>query len=85
MTVVLYKIPLLIHLNIRSTKSKLNGINIKLELIRHDLAPRFNIITVSETWLSNKDNVQDYLIDSFQTPFDSNRPANLFTTIILGS
>ena len=57
-----------------SLKSKLNGINVKLELIHHDLAPRFNIITVSETWLSDTDNIQDYLIDGFQTPFVLNRP-----------
>ena len=37
------------HLNIHSIKSKLNGVNVKLEPIRNDLAPKFNIITVSET------------------------------------
>ena len=44
-------------LNDRSIKPKLNGVNVKLELIRHDLAPRFNIITVNEMWLSDIDNV----------------------------
>ena len=64
------------HLNVRNIKPKLNGVNVKLEFICHDLALRFNIITGSETWLSDTDNVQDYLTDGFQTPFALNRPTH---------
>ena len=54
----------------------MNDVNVKLELIRHHLATPFNIITVSETWLSNTDNIQDFLIDGFQTLFILNRPTH---------
>ena len=64
------------HLNVRSLKTKINDANVKLELIRHDLASAFNIITVSETWLSDTDNIQDFLIDGFHTPFILNRPTH---------
>ena len=64
------------HLNVRSLKTKINNVNVKLELIRHDVASTFNIITVSETWLSDTDNIQDFLIDGFQTPFILNRPTH---------
>ena len=47
------------HLNIRSLRTEVNGINVKLELIRHELSKNFNIITVSETWLSDSDDIND--------------------------
>ena len=45
-----------------------------MELIRHELSKKFNIITISETWLSDTDNLNDFLIDGFQQPFVLNRP-----------
>ena len=77
LTAVLPKLTLLLqnfHITICSIKSKLNGIDVKLELICHNLAPSCKTITVSETWPSDTDNVQDYLINGFQTPFVLNRP-----------
>ena len=64
----------LCHLNARSLKAKFEGTNIMMELIRHDLSKTFNIITVSETWLSDSDDLNDFLINGFQRPFVLNRP-----------
>ena len=56
-----------------------------MELIRHhDIPPRFDIITVSKTWPSDTDNVQDYLIDGFQIPFVLNRPTHPGGVLCLG-
>ena len=46
-----------------------------MDLIRHDLSKSFNVITVSKTWLSDSDNLNDYLINGFQAPFVLNRPS----------
>ena len=64
----------LCHLNARSLKAKTQGTNIIMELIRHDLSKKFNIITVSETWLSDTDSLNDFMINGFQQPFVLNRP-----------
>ena len=41
------------HINIRSLKPKLNDTVYKMEMIRHDIAPKYNIITLSETWIND--------------------------------
>ena len=46
------------HLNIRSLKVKIDEMLIKMEMIRYELAPKFDIITVSESWLSDDDNIK---------------------------
>ena len=52
------------HLNIRSIRHPNNRhINTKFELIREELVPYFNIITVSETWLDDSDCLNDYFIE----------------------
>ena len=57
------------HINIRSLKPKLNDILYKMEMIRHETAPKYNIITLSE----NPDDFDDFAIDGFQRPFIRNR------------
>ena len=61
------------HINIRSLKAKLNYILYKMEMIRHDTAPKYSIITLSETWLNDSDDLDDFSIDGFQRPFVRNR------------
>ena len=41
--------------------------------IRHDTAPKYNIITLSETWLNDSDDFDNFAIDGFQRPFVRNR------------
>ena len=50
-----------------------NNVCLNMELIRHEIAPVFNIITISETWLKDHDNINDFLINGFQDPFILNR------------
>ena len=52
------------HINIRSLKAP-----DRMTHIQCDIAPEFDIITLSETWLSNKNNDENYLLTGFQTPF----------------
>ena len=62
------------HINIRSLKAKFENSITRLDLIQHEVAPFFDIITVSETWLNDIDNVCDFLVQGFQEPFLLNRP-----------
>ena len=61
------------HINVRSIKAKYNGIDLKIDLIRNEVSHIFDIITISETWLTDNDDLQDFLIESFQPPFVLNR------------
>ena len=49
-------------------KPKLNDIY-KIEMIRHDTASNYNIITLSKTWLNDSDDVDDFAMHGFQRPF----------------
>ena len=61
------------HINIRSLKPKFDGILYKMEMIRHDIAQYYNIITLSETWLNDSDDLDNFRIDGYQKPFFRNR------------
>ena len=61
------------HINIRSLKPKLDGILYKMEMIRHNIALKYNIITLSETWLNDSDDLDNFRIDGYQKPFIQNR------------
>ena len=61
------------HINIRSLKPKLDGILYKMETIRHDVAFKYNVITLSETWLKDSDDIEDFTINGYQKPFIRNR------------
>ena len=61
------------HINIRSLKYRLDETLVKMELIRYEFACNFDIITVSETWLTNNDDINEFLIEGFQRPFTLNR------------
>lgn len=66
------------HLNIRSIRFERNSLfNLKLALIRNELANQFDIITLSETWLCNNDDIDRYYIEGFQSPFILNRPGTI--------
>ena len=62
------------HANVRSLKppDKLMHINL-------DLVGKFDIITVSETWLGNGDNSNNYLLSGYQKPFRRDRVGEGFT------
>ena len=61
------------HINIRSIKAKFNGVNLKLDLIRNEIAKLYDIITISETWLTDSDNLNNFEIAGFQSPVVLNR------------
>lgn len=63
------------HINIRSLRATASGI-LKLDLIRNEIANVYDIITISETWLANTDNVDFYNIKNFHPPFFLNRNQN---------
>ena len=56
------------HVNVRS----LNATD-RLSHIQCDIAPHFDIVTVSETWLSPKHETNNYILPGFQTPFRRDR------------
>lgn len=56
------------HANVRSLRSRDKLLNVKC-----DLAGKFDIITVSETWLSNKDDSDNFLLSGYQKPFRRDR------------
>lgn len=56
------------HINIRSLKAPN-----RMAHIRCDIAPNFDIITLSETWLSKNNVDENYLLSGFQTPFRRDR------------
>ena len=59
------------HSNVRSLKAKGRLMHVETEL-----AQDFDIITVSETWLSTLDNSHDYKLPQFQFPFQKDRSLN---------
>ena len=61
------------HFNIRSLKPTVDNVFYKMEIIRHEITPRYQIITLSETWLNDSDCLNDFGIDGFQKPFIKNR------------
>ena len=61
------------HINIRSLKPTVDNVFYKMEIIRHEIAPRYQIITLSETWLNDSDCLNDFGIDGFQKPFINKR------------
>lgn len=63
-----YKNITICHANIRSLRS-----NDKLTHIRCDLAEKYDIITLSETWLSANDKSENFLIQGFQGPIRRDR------------
>ena len=56
-------------MNIRSLKPKVDGIYYKMEIIRHEIAVNYNIITLSETWLNDSDDIDNFAINGYQKPF----------------
>ena len=56
------------HANVRSIKDKEKFTQVKCEL-----EDQFDIITLSETWLSNKESSIDYRIYGYQAPFRRDR------------
>ena len=64
------------HINARSIKATYNGERLKLDLIRNEISKSFNIITLSETWLTNNDNLNNFEIQGFQPPFVLNRSSH---------
>ena len=56
------------HTNIQSIKAKDTFTTLKCEL-----GNKFDIILISETWLSNKDKTRDYKITGYQTPVRRDR------------
>ena len=63
----------LCHINIRSLKAKFENEFLKLDVLKNEIANQFDIITISETWLSDTDNDSSLLISGFQEPFLLNR------------
>ena len=62
------------HVNIRSLKHIDEfGTRDKLMHIKCELAHKFKIITLSETWLSGSDSSEDYKLPGFQEPFRRDR------------
>ena len=65
------------HANIRSLKHTDNYGNLdKLLHIKCNLANKFKIITLSETWLSRGDSSNDFLLPGYQQPFRRDRDPN---------
>ena len=58
----------LCHQNIRSIKGKEKLLHIKTEL-----ANNYDIIALSETWLSDGDKTEDYLLKGYQVPHRRDR------------
>ncbi|MCP3900406.1 MAG: RNA-directed DNA polymerase [Desulfobacteraceae bacterium] len=66
----------LCHVNIRSLKSRDRfGFVYKMLHIKKELTTKIDIITVSETWLSNQDNSALYTLKGYQKPFRRDREA----------
>ena len=64
------------HANVRSLKTRNNlGMFDKLAEIRCNLADSFDIITLSETWLTDDIQSNDLLLNGFQIPFRNDRDA----------
>ncbi len=62
------------HVNIRSLKSRDGyGTQYKLMHIKRELTTKFDIITVSETWLTSNDKSSNYNIPNYQSPFQRDR------------
>ena len=62
------------HVNIRSLKSRDNyGFLHKMLHIKAELGNRYDIITVSETWLTPNDKSSSYGIQNYQSPFRRDR------------
>ena len=68
------------HVNIRSLKhvDKFGNYD-KLAHIKCNLANRFKIITVSETWLTSSDASNNFTLPGYQLPFRRDRHANIGT------
>jgi hypothetical protein len=60
---------LICHINIRSLNIDSQHGEVKFDLIKHEIAPIYNIITVSETWLTHTTDTGRYEIEGFQKPF----------------
>ena len=58
------------HANVRSLKNK-------LLYVKGDLMHKFDIITLSESWLSNKDKSDDLLLEGYQKPYRRDRNRGL--------
>ena len=56
------------HVNIRSIRNKN-----KLDHISNELVGKYDIIALSETWLTSTDNTFDYRINGYQGPFRRDR------------
>ena len=56
------------HCNIRSIKAEN-----KLFFVKNELGGKFDIITCSETWLSDQDNSEKFQIENYQLPFRKDR------------
>ena len=65
---VMHKDISICHINVRS----INATD-RLCHIKCDIAPYFDIVTVSETWLSLKHDTNNYILPGFQTPFRRDR------------
>ena len=62
------------HINIQSLCYDPKTLfNLKLELIRNEIAEFYDIITISESWLNESDDLKLFEIDGFQPPFTCNR------------
>ena len=58
------------HINIQSLRYDTKTLfNLKLELIRNEIAEFYDIITISEYWLNDSDDLKLFEIDGFQPPF----------------
>ena len=62
------------HANVRSLKSQnSDGLYEKFEYIKCNLAGKYDIITISETWLTDKNNSSEFILANYQTPFRNDR------------
>ncbi len=62
------------HANVRSLRShNSDGLYEKFEYIKCNLAGKFDIITISETWLTDKNNSSKFKLSNYQTPFRKDR------------
>jgi hypothetical protein len=62
----------LCHCNIRSIATDLS----KLDHIRSSFVPEFNLICLTETWLSDRNPTTNYILNGYQIPFRRDRMDN---------
>jgi len=69
------------HSNIRSLKQvcDTSGASLKLDHIKCHLVDRFDIITLSETWLTNSDSNDKFNLPGYQKPFRLDRTCDIGT------